>query len=135
MLELLKTTDRWPDYCAVTELLSEAAMSPVSETIDWPDGRALYAEYGLWLGEELVGFGRLIWDGAGLPCIIDFAVAEPHATDFCCDALLEVMLNDYAECPTGGDVVLGPQGYEIDLSERVAFLSGTPERGLARKWA
>ena len=90
MLEIRRTTDFQPDITALEAVIDSARLRTADEFEDWPDDRLVMSECVVLNDGQVVGFGRMIWD-----------------------AHLE-----YAFAAEGGDIVIGREGDEIDISRR-----------------
>jgi ribosomal protein S18 acetylase RimI-like enzyme len=123
MIEIAACVDRQPGAVALSELLEHDRLAPEDTVCPGPEMCGLRALYAAWHGEDLVGYGGLCWNGESLPRICDVAVARAHRGMMLEDAMIDVLLEDYAQDPEGGEWVLGLQGARHDVTERIARIT------------
>lgn len=111
---------------AVDELLDGSRLSyPFPGDDIWGDDRILYAEVVVTHGDILIGAGRLIWDSAqdqALPRITDLCLLRRYRNAFTVETIVSSLIDEYAKHADGGPVILGHDGREIDISERLERL-------------
>ena len=124
MLEIRRTTDFQPDITALEAVIDGARLREADEIEDWPDDRLVMSECVVLNDGQVVGFGRMIWD-AHLdvpPRIFDLCLLPEHRNTFVLDTLEQELIDEYAFAAEGGDIVIGREGDEIDISRRAREL-------------
>jgi hypothetical protein len=111
---------------AVDELLDGCRLNyPFPGDDTWGSDRILYAEVVGTHGDILIGAGRLIWDSAqedALPRITDLCLLRRYRNPFTIETIVSALIDEYAKHADGGAVVLGHDGREMDISERLERL-------------
>ncbi len=91
----------------------------------WTEERCLFSECALMDGEELVGFGRLVWDqdvAGALPKIYDLALRRAYRSAFLIDAIQAELIEQYAYLAEAGEEILTHDGRRVDISPVAARL-------------
>ncbi|GAA6189259.1 GNAT family N-acetyltransferase [Litorivita sp. NS0012-18] len=112
-------------YDAVHDLIEEARLRPSEAEETWTEERCLFSECALMDGDELVGFGRLVWDpdiDGALPRIFDLAVRRAYRSRFIIDAIQAELIEQYAYLAEAGEEILTYEGKRIDISPVAARL-------------
>jgi hypothetical protein len=124
MLEIRRTTDFQPDITALEAVIDGARLREADEIEDWPDDRLVMSECVVLNDGRVVGFGRLIWDAHldVAPRIFDLCLLPEHRNTFVLDTLEQELIDEYAFAAEGGDIVIGREGDEIDISRRAREL-------------